>query len=256
MSTSQKFSPIYIPFAAYALLLLAQWPTSTLIQKNYLTLGILLNEWVVIMGLSLLIWKKWPVRFSSLFPFRKITKPFFFQTVVMTLALVIVIDYLTFLSEKIWAPSPEIEALLEKIIGVASLSDGLWRWSLICLTPAFCEEFFFRGFFQNTIQHHWGKKLSLVLSATLFALIHGIPAYWHLYFILGIYMGWLLLISRNLWLPILAHLINNSWTFLTHISNSNLPHDKVWHPVDSLIMLAALAVFALSSFRFRSQQTI
>ena len=246
MSISQKFPPLAIVFLSFALLLLLQWPSSLLIHNISITLGILLNEWIFVAGIPMLIILKYKTPLQAAFPFKKPDAKALWWLIVMTFALVILIDYLTFLSEKILPPSREVKMMLEKIMHVESFGEATWRWFLICLTPALCEEFFFRGFFQNMLGHHWGKKISLILTAVFFALIHGIVVYWHLYLLLGFYLGWLMLVGKNLWFPIIAHLINNSWTFLTHPLGHTLPRGGIWLPHDSLIMLACVIVFAIS----------
>lgn len=252
MSTLQKYPPLYVVFFSLFVLILVQWPASYLIHQVSLTLGILLNEWVFVLSLPLLIASRWRLPLKKIFPFQKPKARALLLTIIMTLSLVVMIDYLTFLTEKIFSPSEEIKSFLEKIMSVEGSGEGAWRWFLICLTPAVCEEIFFRGFFQATLNYHWGRLLSLFLTAISFALLHGILEYWHLYFILGFFLSFLMLVSRNLWFPIFAHLLNNSWTFLTHALGYKIPQGETWQAQDSIIFGACLIIFALSSLRFRS----
>jgi len=250
LSTSQNWPRSYVPLTWFFVLMLIQWPLSYVILNISLTAGILLNEWVFVLGIPILIAWKLETPFPNLFPFKKLNGRSIFWVILMTLSLVVIVDYLTFLSEHILPPPPQAKETLEKIMAVTSWSDGTWRWFLICLTPAFCEEIFFRGFFQNTLNHHWGKNLSLVLTAIAFALIHGMPWYWHLYLLLGFYLSWLLMQSGNLWFPILAHLVNNSWTFINHVLENKIPSKGIWQPTDSLVLIFCVVVFAFASFRF------
>lgn len=252
LSTPQKWPPVYILFLAYLLLVLTQWPASYLIQNVSITLGVLLNEWLIVAGLSLGLAYHWKIPWRKVFPFHKPTGKELFWTILMTLSLVVLIDHLTFLSEKILAPPTPIKNLLEKIMRVEGPGEGIWRWVLLCLTPAFCEELFFRGFFQNTLGRHWGKNTALFCTAICFALIHGIPQYWHLYLLLGLFLSWLLLVGQNLWFPILAHLINNSWTYLTHVFGAKIPTGEEWVLFDSLVMGICIILFAWSAKRFGS----
>lgn len=242
--------PVHIIFFAYAILVLAQWPAAWLIQNSSITLGILLNEIVVVAGLPIGLARHWKIPWRQIFPFPEPKKQELFWVVLMTLSLAVVIDYLTFLSEKIWAPPAEVAAMLERLMTVETAAQGAWRWVLLCLTPAFCEELFFRGFFQNSLGRHWGTRTALFITALAFTLIHGIPQYWHLYFILGLYLSWLLFVRQNLWLPILAHMLNNSWTYLSHIFGQKIPAGGEWVPLDSLMMGICIIVFVLSVRRF------
>lgn len=250
LSTPQKFPPPYIPILWFSILMLLQWPASFLIQNVSLSLGILANELVFVAGIPLLIAWKWKTPAAKAFPFKLLQPKPVLWVVLMTFSLVVIVDYLTFLSEQILPPPPEVKALLDKIMMIESFGDGAWRWFLICLTPAFCEELFFRGLFQNTLTHYWGRNLSLALTSISFALIHGIPWYWHLYLLLGFYLSWLMFQTGNLWFPILAHLINNSWTFINHVLENRIPSEEIWKGTDSLVLIICVVVFALSAFRF------
>ncbi len=244
--------PKYIPFIAFAVLVLLQWPASYLIQFYSLAGGILLNEAALVLGIPLLISVCWRLPKSDCFPFKKPVLKDIFWLVIMTVALAVIIDYLTFLSEKIW-PLPEaVRQMLEKIMAISSFEDGVFRLVLICALPAFCEEFFFRGYFQNSLARFWNPKIAWVVTAVAFTLIHGIPWYWHLYFILGLYLSWLMWIKNNLWFPILAHFINNSWTFLNHLAGHK---QEIWQTTDNLVMLISVFAFGLATARFAQKRT-
>ena len=82
---------------------------------------------------------------------------------------------------------------------------------VMALFPALFEEFLFRGtlqpFFTNWFQN---KHLAILLTAFIFSFIHFqfygfIPR-----FLLGIYLGYLLVWGKSLWLPIVAHFLHNA----------------------------------------------
>lgn len=82
---------------------------------------------------------------------------------------------------------------------------------IIALIPAFGEELLFRGVFQRLF-HEWLKNihLAIFLSAFIFSALHFqfygiIPR-----MLLGALFGYLFYWSGNLWLPIIAHFLNNS----------------------------------------------
>lgn len=247
----QKKPPIAIPFFALTAILLLQWPASYLIQNFSITAGTLLYEWLLIAGIPFLLTRYYQIPFAQLFPFKSIGKKPLLYLLLMTLALVVIIDYFLFLSENVFPPPKEIHNLFNYLMQVSSLGEGLWRWFLICVTPAICEEIFFRGFFQNSLGQYWRKTSALIFTAVAFALIHGIPWYWHLYLILGFYLSWLLFKTGNLWFPILAHFINNSWTFANHALGNKIPIGGIWKGTDTLVFVISLIVFLLAAFRFQ-----
>ena len=93
---------------------------------------------------------------------------------------------------------------------------------IVAIIPALGEEFLFRGVFQRIFSNwtrnaHWG----IVISAFIFSAIHiefyGFFPRW----ILGIMFGYFLLWSGSIWLPILAHFINNGIAVITYYLISN-----------------------------------
>lgn len=81
---------------------------------------------------------------------------------------------------------------------------------IIAILPAVGEEFLYRGVLQN-IFARWLKSgnLAVILTAFVFSAAH-FQFYGFLpRFILGLVFGYLYLWSMNIWLPVLAHLVNN-----------------------------------------------
>lgn len=82
---------------------------------------------------------------------------------------------------------------------------------ILALVPAVGEEMLFRGVIQQIFQKWFRSGIAAVLvTAFIFSTLHlqfygFIPR-----FILGIVFGLLFLWSRSLWLPFIAHMVNNS----------------------------------------------
>ena len=103
------------------------------------------------------------------------------------------------------------EAIVEAFLKMSTISDLLYTLIVIAVVPAIGEELLFRGYLQQKI----GKRLknphtAIVITAFLFSAIHLdvqgiIPR-----FILGVLLGYLYYWSKSLWLPILAHFVNNA----------------------------------------------
>jgi hypothetical protein len=82
---------------------------------------------------------------------------------------------------------------------------------MIGIIPAIGEEFLFRGVLQKLF-HQWSKNIhfAVIFSAFLFSAIHlqfygFIPR-----FLMGVFLGYTLVWSGSLWVPILIHFVNNS----------------------------------------------
>jgi membrane protease YdiL (CAAX protease family) len=106
----------------------------------------------------------------------------------------------------------EASELIKSFLDVPSTGGYLINLIVIAVLPAICEEFLFRGIFQRLFIEWTGNKhIGIIIAATLFSFFHlqflgFIPR-----FLLGVYFGYLLVWSSSLWLPIVAHFINNAF---------------------------------------------
>jgi len=82
---------------------------------------------------------------------------------------------------------------------------------VMALFPALFEEFLFRGTIQPFFSKwFYNKHIAIIVTAFIFSAIHFqfygfIPRIF-----LGIYLGYLLVWSQSLWLPIIAHFMHNA----------------------------------------------
>ncbi len=115
------------------------------------------------------------------------------------------------------------ELWLIDLVAVRSPTEAVAKFGLLCLLPAFLEESLFRGICQTLRECACGKWIGLVLAACLFAAAHANWRYFPLYTLLGIFLGALYQWRRTLWLPAIAHLVNNTWTYATKAAGWSLP---------------------------------
>ena len=109
--------------------------------------------------------------------------------------------------------------LMDLLMAPETLS-GLWMNILIiaCI-PAIGEELIFRGIFQKLFQNIFKSgHLSVWFTSLIFSAVH-FQFYGFLpRFLLGLIFGYLFLWTKNLWLPVLAHFINNAvptvWSYM------------------------------------------
>jgi CAAX amino terminal protease family. len=96
---------------------------------------------------------------------------------------------------------------------LAGSDVGMFVLNLVALaiTPAICEEMFFRGvmqkFFVDNIRN---KHIAILLTAFIFSAIHMQFSGLLPRFILGAVLGYLFYSSGSLWLSIVAHATNNA----------------------------------------------
>ncbi|MDA3818679.1 MAG: CPBP family intramembrane metalloprotease [Prolixibacteraceae bacterium] len=112
-----------------------------------------------------------------------------------------------------WMRQSEDQAgmLTELFVKADSIGILFYNIFLIALIPAIGEEFLFRGVVQRTF-HEWtkNKHVAIWVSAILFSALHlqfygFIPRA-----LLGALFGYMFVWSGNLWLPVIAHFINNA----------------------------------------------
>ncbi len=105
----------------------------------------------------------------------------------------------------------EAQQTTNMFLSTKSFGTFLINLLVIALIPAVGEELLFRGIFQR-IFHEWSKNIhiAIFLSAFIFSAMHMqfygiIPR-----LLLGALFGYLFYWSQDLWLPIIAHFLNNS----------------------------------------------
>jgi sodium transport system permease protein len=96
-----------------------------------------------------------------------------------------------------------------KLLQLGDQSAPLWKlWLVLALTPALCEETFFRGLLFSGLRR-WGPWAAVGISALLFGLMHGSIYQFLPTFIIGLLLGYAVWRSGSLYCSILIHFLNN-----------------------------------------------
>jgi len=91
-----------------------------------------------------------------------------------------------------------------------TLGGFLMVFILMAVMPAIGEELIFRGLIQNIfLKSYNNEHLAIGFTAFWFALIHAQLTNFFALFFMGAILGYLYHWTKNLWVPILAHLFNN-----------------------------------------------
>ena len=100
--------------------------------------------------------------------------------------------------------------LQERFLSGTSLLDLFVNIVVMAIAPAFCEELLFRGVIQNQLEK-WFKNahIAVWVAAIIFSAIHFQFYGFFPRMILGAALGYLLVYGKSLWLPIVAHALNN-----------------------------------------------
>ena len=76
------------------------------------------------------------------------------------------------------------------------------------MLPAFCEEFMHRGIVLQGIKHI-GFKKAIVISALLFGLLHFNINQVAYAFVIGLILGFVAVVSKNIYPAMIIHFTNN-----------------------------------------------
>lgn len=100
--------------------------------------------------------------------------------------------------------------ILEAIISKESFYEVIINVLLIAVIPAIGEELMFRGLIQQQIGRILkNEHLTVWISAAFFSAIHMQFQGFFARMILGALLGYLLIWSRSLWVPMIIHFLNN-----------------------------------------------
>ena len=148
-----------------------------------------------------------------------------------------------------WMRDSENKAaeLTKIFLDMKTTGDLVFNLFMIALLPAIGEELVFRGVVQK-IFHQWSRNAHVAVwtTAILFSAMH-IQFYGFLpRMLLGAMLGYMLVWSGNLWLPILAHFINNAaaivFTYLFQHGFTAINPDEVGKENDFIALGVSLII--------------
>ncbi len=105
-------------------------------------------------------------------------------------------------------PPEWLEQINTVLFTAHSVPEFLWLVFVVALTPALCEEVFFRGIVQRSFERVLGWK-SVIIIGVVFGLFHMQPLGLITLSILGMLFGYFYFRSRSLFPSMAAHAANN-----------------------------------------------
>jgi hypothetical protein len=131
---------------------------------------------------------------------------------------------------------------MEEMMQVASK----WPWGfavlVIGLGPGIGEELWCRGFLGRGLLGHYGLFVGILATSFLFGLIHLDPCQGLAVMFMGVWLHFVYVTTRSLWLPMLLHFLNNSLSVLL----SRIPKfEQLDGPPNSVSLLLLYATSAL-----------
>lgn len=116
---------------------------------------------------------------------------------------------------KLNAMSKELENDYNSLVTALSNLSGVGSYLLgliiLALLPAVFEELFFRGVIQTLFVKWWRKPiLAILVTSVIFSMVHLSILLFLPRLVLGYILGLLFYLSKNIWVNIAAHFINNA----------------------------------------------
>lgn len=163
-----------------------------------------------------------------------------------------------------WITEKEEKAdnLIEMIIASRTFWSMMLNLATIAIMPAIGEELIFRGVFQKILGRLFrSDHIAIWVTAIIFSAIHFqfygfIPR-----LILGLVFGYLFLWSGTLWLPVIAHFVNNAFpvilAYIQGVETMSSPVDlPLWKQAAILPVPLIVSLIILFYFRNKSKQVI
>jgi len=119
-------------------------------------------------------------------------------------------DSLSWLEKLFVDMESRAEELTLRMLEVNNIYGLMINIGLIAVVPAIGEELFFRGIIQKLLQEKWKIHVAVWVAAIIFSTFHFqffgfIPR-----MLIGALLGYMFVWTQNLWVPIIAHFINNA----------------------------------------------
>jgi len=172
--------------------------------------------------------------------------PLFALVVIATPCLGALLEPLT----SLFPMSDLLRAAFEKMFDTSKPVDMFISVSI--LAPL-CEELLCRGVICRGLLSRYKPWVAIVVSALIFAILHGNLQQGIAAFGLGIFMGWVYFKTHSLWSTIAIHFVNNTLSQVIMYAFPDLPIDATYasiipQPAYTIFLIVCAVVFAASVY--------
>ncbi|MGD9201261.1 MAG: CPBP family glutamic-type intramembrane protease [Chitinispirillia bacterium] len=137
----------------------------------------------------------------------------------------------------------------------ALIYPNIYSFGLLVLISPVTEELFFRGLLLNGLTRRFDVKHSIALSSLFFAVSHFSVQKLIPIFLLGFFLGWIFVKTKNLLPCILIHAINNCIAFFHSINSEDVKLIELKTGPLFILIFGLLAFSVGSLFLFRNQSS-
>ncbi len=132
---------------------------------------------------------------------------------------------------------------------------------VMAVVPAICEELLFRGLIQRGLLKKFNPHIAIILTATMFMLLHGSLQQTIFQFILGVVFGYATYYGKSLVYSIIMHFVNNfvvvTMSFIYTLNNVDVNaapvYNTVWDycwPILALLIAGGVIVGLIFLLRY------
>ncbi|MEA3422644.1 MAG: type II CAAX endopeptidase family protein [Bacillota bacterium] len=218
------------------------------LQSLNFEIGLIITEYVLVLGYSLLIVKMSKAKFSDYVHFNDVSRMTLLKTVLivlLSLPVVMLLNLITLYILEVLGRSISYDIPIAK-----NFASVIFQFFIISISAGICEEVFFRGVILNTYTDYFSYKKAIIISALMFGMFHfnlqnilG-PIY------LGIVFGYLTLKTQSIVPAILGHMTNNGVAYVISYVGSFITTETegmidASFLLDSIMSLAFIAVFSV-----------
>lgn len=201
--------------------------------KTPILITLIISQYLFMLLPTIWIVKRWHT--SEIKKYLRLQICSFKEILLAVLVTIFLLPFCYFLSYLITEAFdiPEIfENLGTQLFTAHSGSEFILLIVVVAVTPAICEEIFFRGYVQRTMERNLGAK-SFVITGIIFGLFHMQPLSLITLSVLGILFSFFFYRSKSIFPSSSAHFINNFIAIL-FLYNPSLP-EKLGIPTDGNI---------------------
>ncbi len=152
-------------------------------------------------------------------------------------------SYIVAFFEELGASSPEMPEMND-----GTLTSYFLNLFVMAVLPALLEEMIFRGYYMQVLRPY-GDWFAVFMTSILFSLMHGNLQQVPFAFLVGLALGWLLIYTNNIWLPVAVHFINNALSVTLdaiHMNSSEEAYSMIAGVImPSLCLIGVLCLLVL-----------
>lgn len=200
-----------------------------------------------ILFILLYAYKKAKTKVTELFPIRKFNPLIILPMILFLMAAHIFLTEVNTIVQYYIPPPDWFWELFDQVIGNNYDNNYMSAfWKVVIIAPI-VEESIFRGIIMRGFMKNYSNIVAIIVSALLFALFHLNPWQFPATFTLGLLLGWIMVITRNIFACVAGHAINNLLVLLTLQYSEQIDQSSFFNlePKTQFIIGLLTAVFSL-----------